>query len=137
MQNVQFWSNFFLPKNMPKMILQEQLSCSVQKTAGKNTQYSRNDTILKIKHFGKSIAHAKWPVLAKFFFAQNGPKMILQEQLSCSVEKTAGKNTQYSRNYKIWKIDHFGKCKAHAKWLVWVHNFFLPKNMPKMILQER
>ena len=41
------------------MNLQEELSCSVQKTAGKNTHYSRNETILKIDHFGRSIAHAK------------------------------------------------------------------------------
>ena len=41
------------------MNLQEQLSCSVQKTAGKNSQYSRNETILKIDQFCKSIAHAK------------------------------------------------------------------------------
>ena len=45
----------FFSRNMPKMNLQEQLSCSVQKTANKNSQYSRNETILKIDHFGKSI----------------------------------------------------------------------------------
>ena len=35
MQNGQFGSKNFFFKNMPKMNLQEQLSCSVQKTAGK------------------------------------------------------------------------------------------------------
>ena len=53
------------------MNLQEQLSCSLQKTAGKNSQYSRNETILKIDHFGKSIAHAKWGVWVKNFFFSN------------------------------------------------------------------
>ena len=53
--------------------------------------------------------------------------MNLQEQLSCSVQKTAGKNSQYSRNESILKIDHFGKSLAHAKWAVWVKNFFLKK----------
>ena len=55
---------------MLKMNLQEQLSCSVQTTAGKNSQYSRNETILKIDHFGKSIAHGKWAVRVKNFFLQ-------------------------------------------------------------------
>ena len=74
------------------MNLQEQLSCSVQKTAKKNSQYSRNETILKIDHFGNSIAHEKWVVWVKIFFLKNRPKMNLQEELSCSVQKTAEKN---------------------------------------------
>ena len=53
--------------------------------------------------------------------------MNLQEQLSCSVQKIAGKNSQYSRNETILKTDHFGKSIAHAKWAVWVKNFFLQK----------
>ena len=97
------------------MNLQEELSCSVQKTAGKNSQYSRNETTLKIDHFGKAIAHAKWAVWVKNFFSKNMPKMNLQEELICSVQKTAGKNSQYSRNKTILKIDHFGKSIAHAK----------------------
>ena len=32
---------------------------TVQKAAPKNTKYSRNETILKIGHHAKSIAHAK------------------------------------------------------------------------------
>ena len=43
---------------MRKTILQEHWSCSVQKTAPKNTKYSRNETILKIGHLEKAIAHA-------------------------------------------------------------------------------
>ena len=38
------------------MILQERYSCSVQKTAPKNTKYLRIETILKIGHL---IAYAK------------------------------------------------------------------------------
>ena len=55
------------------------------------------------------------------------PKMNVQEQFSCSVQKTAGKDSQYSRKETILKIDHFGKSIAHAKWAVWVKNFFLEK----------
>ena len=44
---------------MSKSILQMISSCSVQKTAPKNTKHSRNETILKIGHHEKAIAHAK------------------------------------------------------------------------------
>ena len=44
---------------MSKCILQIIRSCSVQKTAPKNTKYSRNESTLKIGHHAKAIAHAK------------------------------------------------------------------------------
>ena len=50
MQNPHFGSKFNIPKNMSKSILQIIYSCSVQKTAPKNTKYSRNESILKIGH---------------------------------------------------------------------------------------
>ena len=53
MQNPHFGSKIKIPKNMSKFILQIIYSCCVQKTAPKNTKYSRNETILKI---GKIVA---------------------------------------------------------------------------------
>ena len=56
---------------MQQTILQDYSTCSVQKTARKNTKYSRNETTLKIGHLAKAIAHAKaivfaeWSVLVK------------------------------------------------------------------------
>ena len=44
---------------MQKTMVQDYYSCSVQKTARKNTKYWRNETILKIGHLAKAIAHAK------------------------------------------------------------------------------
>ena len=58
MQNPHFGSKIEIPKNMLKSILQIIYSCSVQKTAPKNTKYSTNQTILKIAHHAKAIAHA-------------------------------------------------------------------------------
>ena len=69
MENGAVWFKKFYSKNMPKTNVQEKESCPAQKTAGKNSQYSRNETILKIDHFGKSIAHAKWAVWVKNFFS--------------------------------------------------------------------
>ena len=51
---------------MRKTILQEYCSSSVQKNALKNTKYSRNETILKIGHLAKAIAHAKTIAFAKW-----------------------------------------------------------------------
>ena len=58
MQNPHFGSKTKIPKNMSTSILQIIYSCSVQKTASQNTKYSRNETILKITHHAKAIAHA-------------------------------------------------------------------------------
>ena len=44
---------------MSKSILQIFYSCFVQKPASQSTNYSRNETILKIGHYAKAIAHAK------------------------------------------------------------------------------
>ena len=59
MQNLDFGSKTKILKNMSKSILQMIYSCSLQKTAPKNTKYSRNETILKIGNHAKAIAHAK------------------------------------------------------------------------------
>ena len=50
---------------MSKFILQIIPSCSAQKTAPKNTKYSRNESILKIGHHAKAIAHAKYSLWLK------------------------------------------------------------------------
>ena len=59
MQNPHFGSKIKIPKNMSKAILQIIYNCSVQKTAPKNTKNFTNETILKIGHHAKAIAHAK------------------------------------------------------------------------------
>ena len=63
-------------------------------------------------------------------------KNILQEHQSCSVQKTARKNTKYSRNEIILKIGHFAKAKAHAKAIAFANcqpgsKFKNSKNMQK------
>ena len=59
MQNPHFGSKIKIPKKMLQSILQIIYSCSVQQTAPKNTKYWRNETILKISHHAKAIAHKK------------------------------------------------------------------------------
>ena len=59
MQNPDFGSKIKIPKNMSKSILQTLWTCSVQKTARKNTKYSRNETILKIGDHAKGYSPCK------------------------------------------------------------------------------
>ena len=85
MQSGQLGSKIENAKNMLKTNLQEHYSCSVKKPAPKNTNYSRNETILKIGHLAKAIAHAKAIALENGHFgskiknAKNMRKTILQE----------------------------------------------------------
>ena len=51
---------------MRRKVVQEDYSSSVQKTNGKNTKYSRNETIFKIGHPAKAIVHARAIGLAKW-----------------------------------------------------------------------
>ena len=44
-----------IPKIMSKCFLQVIYNCSVKKTAWKDTKYSRNETILKIRYYAKPI----------------------------------------------------------------------------------
>ena len=92
-----------------------------------SANYSRNETILKTGHLAKAIAHVKaiglaiWSLSVKIKNTKNMRKTILQEHKSCSVEKTARKNTKYSRNETILKISHLiahAKAIAFAKWSV-------------------
>ena len=65
MQNPHFGSKIKIPKTISKSILQIIYSCSVKKTAAKNTKYSRNETILKMGHHAEAIAHAKFALWLK------------------------------------------------------------------------
>ena len=51
---------------MRKTMLQDYFSCAVQKTAPKNNKYWRNETISKLGHVAKAIAHVKSIAFAKW-----------------------------------------------------------------------
>ena len=61
-------------------------------------------SLCKIGHFGSKIKNAK-----------NRRKTILQQHYIWSVQKTAPKNTKYSRNEAIFKIGHVAKAIAYRK----------------------
>ena len=59
MKNLHYGSKIKIPNNKSKSIVQIISSSCVQKTLATNTKYSRNETILKIGHHERAIAHAK------------------------------------------------------------------------------
>ena len=65
LQNDQFGSKIKNAKNMRETTLQEHYSSFVEKKAENNPKYWRNETILKIGHLAKAIAHAKAIAFAK------------------------------------------------------------------------
>ena len=114
-----------LPKTCEKSINKIIRVVLCKKTARKHTKYSRNETILTIAHLAKAIqpmqrlqplqnGHFK----SKIKIATNMRTTILQDYQSCSAQKTARKNTKYSRNETILKISHLAKAIAHAKAIV-------------------
>ena len=113
MQNHHFGSKIKIPKNMSKSILQIIYSCSLQKTAPEKTKYSTHESIFKIGHHAKAIAHAKSLLWLKKSIAKNMSKSILQIIYSCSLQKTALKTTKYSKNESILKICHHA-CKGYS-----------------------
>ena len=121
---------------MPKTILQEHQSCSVQKTARKNTKYPRNEMSWKIGHLAKAIAFAKWSVcVKKLKMAKLLKKKPFYKNIRVVLcEKSVRKNTKYWRNETILKIGQFAKAIAHANALafakcsVWVKNYNCQKH---------
>ena len=55
---------------MSKSILNSHWSNSVQKTAQKNSNYSTNETMLKIGHLSKAKAFARWPIFSIVSFLE-------------------------------------------------------------------
>ena len=74
----------------------------MQKTAAKNTKYSRNETILKIGHHGKAIDFAKWSVWVKNSNGQKRVKKYSTSTLELFCTKNRGIKHQI---FEKW--DHF------------------------------
>ena len=115
MQNPHFRSKIKIPKNMSKPILQNIYSCSVQKTAPKNTKYSRNESILKIGHHAyKGYSPCKILTLAqKLKFQKTCQNPFYKSFTVVLCKQFAPKNTKYSRNESILKIGHHA-CKGYS-----------------------
>ena len=100
-----------MAKNVQKKILQARWSCSVQKTAAKNTIYPRKETILKIGHLAKAIDFATWSIWLK---NSNGQKRVKKDSTS-TLELFCAKN-RWKKHHIFEKCDHFENrpsCKGY------------------------
>ena len=141
-KNGQFGSKIKILKNMRKTTLQTHYSCSAQKTAPKTTNIKKNGRFLKmgkIGHHAKAIVFAKNGQFgSKIKILKNMRKTTLQTHYSCSAQKTAPKNTQYSTNANFLKM---GKSGHHAKAIVFAKKgqfgskIKILKNMRKTTVQ--
>ena len=125
MQNPHFGLKIKIPKNMSKAILQIISTCTVQKTAPKNTKYSRNEKIWKIGHHAsKGYSPCKILTLAQTLkFQKNMSKSILQIMSSSSSKKLLQKTLYIGEMRAFGKsaIVH-AKAIAHAKSSLWLKN---------------
>ena len=125
-----------MAKNVRETILKARESCSVQKTAWKNTKYSRNETILKIGHLRKAIDFAKWSVWVK---NSNGQKRVKKYSTS-TLELFCGEN-RCIRHQIFEKWDHFESrpsCKGYrlCKMVSLGENFKWPKTREKRFYKD-
>ena len=120
-----------MAKKMRKTFLRARYSCSVQKTAAKNTKYSRNETILKIGHLAKAIDFAKWSVWLR---NSNGQKRGKNDSAT-TLGLFCAKN-QWKKHQIFEKWDHFENlpsCKGYrlGKMVSLGQNFKWPKTCEK------
>ena len=95
----------------------------MEKTARKNIKYSRDKTILKIGHFARAMAQAKYSVWVKTYNSKNHAEIDSTALFKYFCKENRSKNTKYLRNETILKIGHVAKAIiAHAKLSVWVKN---------------
>ena len=92
----------------------------MQKTVRKNTKYSRNETILKINHLAKAIAHAKAIAFEKWSVWVNKCRKRAKTHSTKTLELFYTKNrskkkTKHSRIEAIFNIGHLAKAKPYAR----------------------
>ena len=125
MQNPHFGSKIKIPKNMSKSILQIISSCSVQKTAPKNTKYSRNESILKIGHHAcKGYSPCKILTLAqKLKFKKTCQNLFYKSFRVVLCKKPLQKTLNIREMRALSKSTTMhAKAIAHAKSSLWLKN---------------
>ena len=110
---------------MSKSILQIIYSCSLQKTAPKNTKYSRNESILKIGHYAcKGYSPCKILTLAqklKFQKTCQNPFYKSFTVVLCKKPLQKPTNIREMKAFSKSAIMH-ARAIAHAKSSLWLKN---------------
>ena len=115
MQNPHVGSKIKIPKNMSKSFLHIISSCSLQKTASKNTKYSRNESILKIGHHAcKGYSPCKILTLAQKLKFQKTCQNPFYKSLRVVLCKKPLQKTLNIREMRAFsKIGHHA-CKGYS-----------------------
>ena len=125
MQNPHFGSKIKIPKIMSKAILQIISNCSAQKTALKNTKYSRSESILKIDHHAcKGYSPCKILTFAqklKFQKSCQNPFYKPFRVVLCKKPLQKTLNNREIRSFYKSTTMH-AKAIAHAKSSLWLKN---------------
>ena len=125
MQNPHFGSKIKIPKTMSKSILQIIYSCSLQKTAPKNTKYSRNESILKIGHHTcKGYSPCKILTFAQKLKFQKTCQNPFYKSFTVVLYKKPLQKTSNIREMRAFSksaIMH-AKAIAHVKSSLWLKN---------------
>ena len=97
---------------MSKSSLKIIYRCFVQKTALKNTKYSTNETILKIGHYAKAIAHAKSSLRVENLNSKKHVKIHSTNHLELFCAKNRSKKHQI---FKKWDhVKNGPSCKGYS-----------------------
>ena len=118
-----------MPKRCEKRFSDNMRLVLWKKNTPKNTQFSKNESILKMAKVGrdaKALASSKMVCLGqKLKMPKRCEKRFSDHMRLVLWKKTSPKNTQYSKNESILilaKIGHDAKAIAFAKWSVMVKN---------------
>ena len=132
MQNPHFGSKIKIPKNMSKSILQIISSCSVQKTAPKNTKYSRKESIWKLGHPAcKGYSPCKFLTLGKKFNFQKTCQNPFYKSFRVLLCKKPLQKTLNIREMRAFlkSAIMLAKAIAHAKSPLWLKNLNSKKHI--------
>ena len=103
----------------------------MQKTAAKNTKYSRNETIFKFRHLAKAIDFAKWSVWLKNSNGQKRPKNDSASTLECFCAKNRCKKHQIFQKWDHFEIQPSCKGYRLCKMVSLVQKLKWPKTSEK------
>ena len=101
-----------MPKTCEKPFYKNIRVVLCKKTARKNTKYSRNETILKIGHLAKAIAHTKWSVSVKSEKCQKHAKNHSTRTLELFCAKNRSKKHQIFE--KRDDFENRPSCKGYS-----------------------
>ena len=120
---------------MSKSILQIIYTGCLQKTTRKNIKYSRNETIIKIGHHAKAIAHAISSLTVKKQNSEKHIKIHSTNHLEIFSAKNCSKENQIFEKKDYFKNRPSSKAYSPCKILTLGQKFKIPKNLSKSILQ--